>query len=79
MPPIATSWEFYARLVSREARYSKEIEHTYDGSAGNVSTGFMQATSGDMKSLRSSGERMALISKSASAQAPLEIVKVTPQ
>jgi hypothetical protein len=41
--------------------------------AGNVSIGFMQATPGDMKSFRSSAERIALIATSCARCAASKI------
>lgn len=43
--------------------------------AGRVSTGFMHATPGEMKSFRSSAERMALMVRGyGSANAPLDLL-----
>jgi hypothetical protein len=39
--------------------------------AGRVSTGFIQATPGDMKSFRSSAERIALMVTVANTHAPV--------
>jgi hypothetical protein len=52
-------------LVRREGVFTFSVE---DFAAGRVSTGLMHATPGDMKSFRSSAERMALMAAVVRAQ-----------
>lgn len=76
--------EVYLQLLLRKGSnyWSANIElaveqflHTISSSgfnAGNVSTGLMQATPGEIKSFKSSAERIALIVTVANAPAPLK-------